>query len=58
MSEGNGWLSGFKADYQAIFVEEWSPFVGAMLLVLTIIGGIKANEGRPWRYPFCIRFLK
>jgi hypothetical protein len=32
------WLAGFKADYQAIFVEEWSPFVGAMLLVLTIIG--------------------
>jgi uncharacterized membrane protein YedE/YeeE len=32
------WRAGFKADYQAIFVEEWSPFVGAMLLVLTIIG--------------------
>ena len=30
--------------------------VGA--LVLTVIGGIKANEGRAWRYPFCIRFLK
>lgn len=30
--------------------------VGA--LVLTVIGGIKANEGRPWRYPFCLRFLK
>ncbi len=34
----SGWLGGFKADYQSIFVEEWSPFVGAMLLVLTIIG--------------------
>jgi hypothetical protein len=34
----SGWRAGFKADYQAIFVEEWSPFVGAMLLVLTIIG--------------------
>lgn len=32
-----GWLAGFKADYQTIFVEEWSPFVGAMLLVLVII---------------------
>jgi hypothetical protein len=32
------WRAGFKADYQTIFVEEWSPFVGAMLLVLTIIG--------------------
>ncbi|MCQ4348587.1 DUF4870 domain-containing protein [Pseudomonas stutzeri] len=30
--------------------------VGA--LVLTVIGGIRANEGRPWRYPFCIRFLR
>lgn len=31
--------------------------VSVVGLVLTIIGGIKANEGRPWRYPFCIRFL-
>ena len=34
----SGWLAGFKADYQTLFVEEWSPFVGAMLLVLTVIG--------------------
>ena len=34
----SGWLAGFRADYQTILVEEWSPFVGAMLLVLTIIG--------------------
>lgn len=27
-------------------------------LVLTVIGGIKANEGKPWRYPFCLRPLK
>ena len=33
-----GGLAGFRADYQTIFVEEWSPFVGAMLLVLVIIG--------------------
>lgn len=32
--------------------------VSVIGLVLTVIGGIKANEGRPWRYPFCIRFLK
>ena len=40
MSDENtpAWRSGFKADYQTIFVEEWSPFVGAMLLVLVIIG--------------------
>ena len=35
---GSGWRAGFRADYQAIFVEEWSPFVGAILLVLTIVG--------------------
>ena len=34
----SGWRAGFKADYRTIFVEEWSPFVGAMLLVLVIIG--------------------
>jgi uncharacterized membrane protein YedE/YeeE len=33
-----GWRAGFMADYQTIFVEEWSPFVGALLLVLVIIG--------------------
>lgn len=38
MSEGNGWLSGFKADYEQIFVEPWSPYVGALLLVLVIVG--------------------
>ncbi len=40
MSSDNnaGWLAGFREDYQTIFVEEWSPFVGAILLVVTIIG--------------------
>ena len=37
MSEGNGWLAGFKADYETIFVEEWSPYVGAILLTLVIV---------------------
>lgn len=27
-------------------------------IVLTIIAGIKAGEGRPYRYPFCLRFVK
>ncbi|NUT90140.1 DUF4870 domain-containing protein [Pseudomonas corrugata] len=27
-------------------------------LVLTIIGGIKANEGQPYRYPFTWRLIK
>lgn len=31
--------------------------VSVVGLVLTVIGGIRANEGKPWRYPFCIRFL-
>ncbi|WP_455232715.1 DUF4870 domain-containing protein [Geopseudomonas aromaticivorans] len=31
--------------------------VSVVGLVLTIIGGIKANEGKPWRYPFCLRLL-
>ncbi|OGT89100.1 MAG: hypothetical protein A2286_04995 [Gammaproteobacteria bacterium RIFOXYA12_FULL_61_12] len=35
---GKGWLSGFKTDYERIFVEEWSHYVGAILLVLVIIG--------------------
>jgi uncharacterized membrane protein YedE/YeeE len=37
MSEGNGWLAGFKADYERIFVEEWSHYTGAILLVLVVI---------------------
>jgi uncharacterized Tic20 family protein len=27
-------------------------------LVLTIIAGVKANEGFPYRYPFTWRFIK
>lgn len=35
---GAGWRAGFKADYQAIFVEVWPPYVGAILLVLVVVG--------------------
>ncbi|MDP2107481.1 MAG: YeeE/YedE thiosulfate transporter family protein, partial [Rhodocyclaceae bacterium] len=38
MSTENGWLAGFKTDYEKIFVEEWSHYLGAVLLMLTIIG--------------------
>jgi uncharacterized membrane protein YedE/YeeE len=38
MSTENSWLSGFKADYEKIFVEEWSHYLGAILLVLVVIG--------------------
>lgn len=34
------------------------PVVGIGALVFTIIGGIKANEGRPYRYPFTLRLIK
>ncbi|HSN64521.1 MAG TPA: hypothetical protein VLS26_10125, partial [Azonexus sp.] len=37
MSSGNGVLAGFKADYERIFVKEWSPFAGVILLLLVII---------------------
>jgi uncharacterized membrane protein YedE/YeeE len=37
MSSGNGWVAGFKADYEKIFVKEWSPYVGAILLVMVIV---------------------
>ena len=35
---GRSWLAGFKTDYESIFVEDWSPYFGAVLLVLVIIG--------------------
>ena len=38
MSSENGWMSGFKADYEKIFIEGWSPYLGAVLLVLVITG--------------------
>jgi uncharacterized membrane protein YedE/YeeE len=38
MSEGNSWLAGFKADYEEIFVEPWSPYIGAVLLVIVVAG--------------------
>jgi uncharacterized Tic20 family protein len=34
------------------------PIVGIAALVLTIIGGIKANEGERYRYPFALRLIK
>ncbi|MFZ2163158.1 MAG: YeeE/YedE thiosulfate transporter family protein [Sideroxyarcus sp.] len=37
MSSENGWAAGFKADYEKIFVKEWSPYVGAILLVMVIV---------------------
>jgi uncharacterized Tic20 family protein len=32
--------------------------LGVAWLVLTIIAGLKANEGKPYRYPLTIRFVR
>ncbi|MEK1905950.1 MAG: DUF4870 domain-containing protein [Pseudomonas sp.] len=34
------------------------PLLGLAALVLTIIAGIKANEGKLYRYPLCWRLVK
>ena len=37
MSASDGWLTGFREDYEKVFVHEWSPYLGAILLVLIVI---------------------
>lgn len=32
------WLGGFREDYQALFVERWSPYLGGILLVALSLG--------------------
>jgi uncharacterized protein len=34
------------------------PIVGIAALIFTIIGGLKANAGETYRYPFAIRLIK
>lgn len=34
------------------------PLVGLAWLIFSIIGGIKANEGVAYRYPFALRLIK
>ena len=34
------------------------PIIGLAALILTIIGGIKANNGEAYRYPFALRLIK
>lgn len=31
------WFAGFKEDYNAVFVKEWSPYLGFMLLVALVM---------------------
>ncbi|MBK8284996.1 MAG: DUF4870 domain-containing protein [Ahniella sp.] len=35
-----------------------APLVGIAILVFTIIGGVKANNGETYRYPFALRLIK
>ena len=32
------WVKGFKSDYDKIFVKKWSSYLGAVLLMLAILG--------------------
>lgn len=32
------WVEGFRDDYKAVFVERWSPYLGAILLVAVSLG--------------------
>lgn len=34
------------------------PIIGIAALVLTIIGGINANNGQTYRYPFALRLIR
>ena len=34
----SSWISGFSNDYEELFVKDWSPYMGAILLALIIIG--------------------
>ena len=40
------WIQGFKQDYQAIFVDSWSAYTGAILLV--IIMAVLMSSGLFW----------
>ena len=34
------------------------PVLGLYWLILTVVAGVKANNGQAYRYPLTIRFLK
>lgn len=34
------------------------PLVGIAALVFTVVGGVKANAGERYRYPFALRLIK
>ena len=39
---GPKWLSGFQDDYRKVLVDEWSPYLGGILLV-TVAAGLMAG---------------
>ncbi|NOQ90840.1 MAG: YeeE/YedE family protein [Gammaproteobacteria bacterium] len=40
------WLEGFKQDYKSVFIDSWSPYTGAILLV--IIMAVLMGSGLFW----------
>ena len=32
------WVAGFKSDYDKLFVRKWSSYLGAVLLLMVILG--------------------
>jgi uncharacterized membrane protein YedE/YeeE len=38
MNPSAQWIAGFKSDYDKLFVKKWSSYMGAVLLVLVILG--------------------
>ncbi|MGD8934745.1 MAG: YeeE/YedE thiosulfate transporter family protein, partial [Gammaproteobacteria bacterium] len=49
MKEGAGkpaWLQGFAEDYRSVFVDSWSPYTGAALLV--ILMAVMMGSGVFW----------
>ena len=44
--KGPAWLAGFKEDYKEIFVEPWSPYLGAVALI--VIMAVLMGSGSFW----------
>ena len=45
-SSGTTWISGLKEDYRAVFIDAWSPYLGAVLLV--IVMAVLMGSGLFW----------
>jgi len=40
----SSWLNGIKADYETVLVEPWSPYVGAILLLIAVFALMLSGE--------------